>query len=341
MSTLAGWNPASHPFHKLLQVGDTIAAAAATFFRETYFIACTASTTKVGDSDETESSPSDLTRRELGEIPEPVFQLFVKYCRVRDSVLALMPEGHRHVVYFAQELFRDCVRHCAMQKSPEPNYLEFCIESVFGLFHLMPNECPFGESFSDADGNPTKLRKARLLDEGRLHTYSQDGRVKILFMLAELGEPTLPESVRYRDLRFRDWPISAIPNEAELNEWIAVICEPNDAQAATTGAGTQPRRGKPPAEPEKAEASPKPGKVKGKIIDARILQTLSKDSEAYKWSKRKWAAHLGCSTGSINGPSWDRIIELRANEAAHSTINQHRKNNSSNGTRKAKNKSQY
>lgn len=233
MSNLIDWNPVTHPFHKMLQIGDVIAAASATFFRETCFIAQNALNGVKTDKDsEGSESALDQSRK--------------KYCEVRDSVLSLMPEGNRHPHYFSRDLYRDCLRYCAIRSKQEPNDLAFCVCTVFDMFEL---QLRFGSGESDVD---------------TLKTYSQDGRAKIVTMLAQIGEPKLPGQIDTRDLKFRSWITSQLPTGAELDDWITAMREPDEAQATPS---KKPVGGQATVVPDKPVGKPtggRPGLGKGK-----------------------------------------------------------------------------
>lgn len=89
-----------------------------------------------------------------------------------------------------------------------------------------------------------------------------------------------------------------------------------------------------PAGTKQSEGEKPKANVKGKNIKARMLMMLSKDEEAYLWSKEKWAIALSCSTGSIPKETWGTIMTYRAHFAAESVINQNREESAPKGRRK-------
>lgn len=80
-------------------------------------------------------------------------------------------------------------------------------------------------------------------------------------------------------------------------------------------------------------------RVKGKHINARIMEMLQQTPDSVGWSARKWAAHLACSASTVSdSPAWRTIKKARALHAADSGTNRE-KENGSDGRRRSKRRS--
>ena len=61
------------------------------------------------------------------------------------------------------------------------------------------------------------------------------------------------------------------------------------------------------------QSAPSSGKTKGKNINARMLDLLSKDKNCYWWSARQFADHLDCTSPTvIDTKAWEQILAFRA-----------------------------
>ena len=83
----------------------------------------------------------------------------------------------------------------------------------------------------------------------------------------------------------------------------------------------------------------RPGK--GKNIDARMLKVMAENPESHGWSARDWAAHLGCSDGTVKGTkTWRvRLKTVKATAAADAANKMDRSGTRTSGKRKAQHKS--
>ena len=128
-------------------------------------------------------------------------------------------------------------------------------------------------------------------------------RNALVSTLARIGE-VVPEIIRRR-LQKVNMEDGMLPTTVELLKWVT------DARPSAES----PR----PTEPAR--------KGKGKKINSRMLELLTKKGEAFSWSATQWATHLKCAASTVKETSaWkNQLTPIRASLLADRKLNAERR----------------